>query len=147
MSLLIYKYHTCSVYYPCDKPKLYKTGDALSNTFLQNYFWHNPSLQRLSDLFLNTFLYFSTSTISTIKNWFKKDFVEDSNYTYVGKTNKFLVNETANHVWYQGVQSDEAMKTERFGCVPLQEHTQKMPLKTYFTTSKHPHSIFSTSNH
>lgn len=106
MSLLIYKYHTCSVYYPCDKPKLYKTGDALSNTFLQNYFWHNPSLQRLSDLFLNTFLYFSTSTISTIKNWFKKDFVEDSNYTYVGKTNKFLVNETANHVWYQGVQSD-----------------------------------------
>lgn len=30
--------HTCGVYYPCDKPLLYHTGDAISNTSGRNYF-------------------------------------------------------------------------------------------------------------
>lgn len=32
-------YHTCGVYNPCDKPYLYQTGDDLSNTSGQNFFY------------------------------------------------------------------------------------------------------------
>lgn len=48
---------TCGVYNPCDKPKLYQTVDALSNTSVPNYFKHYPSLQCFNDPFLKIFLY------------------------------------------------------------------------------------------
>lgn len=34
----IYISYTCGLYYPCDKPLLNQTGDALSNTSGTNYF-------------------------------------------------------------------------------------------------------------
>lgn len=63
------------------------------------------------------------------------------------ETHKCVGNETANYVSYQGVQSDDTMKTARFGCVYTQELAEILPPKNYFTTSKYFHSIFATSNH
>lgn len=36
---VIHLSHTCGVYNPCDKPYLYQTGDDLSNTSGQNFFY------------------------------------------------------------------------------------------------------------
>lgn len=43
--------HTCvySVYYTCDKPLLYQTGDPLSNTSGQNFFGTAPRLKLFED--------------------------------------------------------------------------------------------------
>lgn len=62
-------------------------------------------------------------------------------------THKCVINETADHVSYQRVHSENAMKTARLGCNSTQELTERMSPNTYFTTIKHPHLLFSTSNH
>lgn len=62
--LFFFLLHTCvySVYYTCGKPLLYQTGDPLSNTSGQNFFWHSPSLQTFWG-----FSYLFHITLSTTK--------------------------------------------------------------------------------
>lgn len=80
-------------------------------------------------------------TISSINHWYKMYFVDNLKFTKWGKPHRCEVNETAKHVSYHGVNFDDAMITEQFGCVSnvytitywnyaFQDH--------YFTTSKHP---------
>lgn len=78
--------HTCGIYYmyPCDKPLLYQTVDALSSTPGPNCFLHSPSIQRFSDLFWGFFCIFHI-TFSTTKKWYKMDFVEDLHNKYTDK--------------------------------------------------------------
>lgn len=54
-----------------------------------------------------------------------------------------VVNKTENQVSYQGFNPDEAIKTTPWLCFYRNNASQEF----YFTTSKHPLSIFLTSSH
>lgn len=73
----------------------------------------------------------------------KKEKISADLYLLLSRTLKNCVNQIS----YQGAYTDNAIKTERFGCVYFQELTEIMPFKTHFTTSKHLNSIFSTSKY
>lgn len=107
--------HTCCVYYPFDKPLLYQTGDALSNTSGANCFWHSPRLNASVTCFRSFSSIFHILTcISTTK--------------------------TENYFSYKWVHPDNAMKTERFDCVSnTKTHQNNVFQDFYFTNSKHPY--------
>lgn len=112
----IYSSQTCCIYYPFNKHLLDHAGDALSNTSGLNFFWYSPSLLRFS-FWRNSCIFHIT--IYTTNNLFQMDSVEDLNYIKWRKTHMCVVNNTATHVIYQGVNPDDAMKTKCFGCVSI----------------------------